>query len=305
MDTSLITIAYTSYLEDEIIKVFLRSVKQKCSPHLREIIVVYNSAESFEHIEQDGRITIKHIGITYTPHGSVHKGLVNLPPVAFHQGLKHASCPYIILSDADVVIYKHKFDDFYRRLYEQLDLNIVGCSHYNIKRQAYQTFPTHINLLMHQSKMPDEEFSKKCKIRPLLAKDLNPNDDYKVVEGDRYLLGGAMPGRYKEFPKPTGLFDGCCNLYLWDKDNGSRALTFIAKNSEKFSAYQTARFHTNFDSDLTLPSEKFLAHWARSRRKAKNPKLSDGNDVYRESTHVEAANVIAAEMSKELKSLLL
>jgi len=289
-DTALITIAYVPYLEDKIIEVFLRSVKQKCSKHLREVIVIYKSEEEpFEVTKNIGKLTIRHIAITRH---------TMLPSVAFHQGLKYTSCPYIILSDPDIVICKNEFDDFYRRLYEEFDLNIIGCSHYSIERQAYQTFPTHISLLMHQSKMPDEEFSKKCKIRPYLAKDLNSSDNYKVIEGDRYLLGGAMPGRYKEFPLPSGVFDEGCNLYLWDKDNGSRALTFIAKDFVRkktaFSIYRTNRLHTNFDNDIKIKPEKLLKHWARSRRR----KLFGSPD---EGGHIKARSVIADEMLVELK----
>lgn len=256
---SLVTITYGHYPLDEITALFLEILQQKASKLLTEVIVVHNTQkESIIGKEKLRHINVKHVGTNTDEEISVH------PSEGLHAGLEHVTQPYIIFSDPDVAIFKNKFDLFYKEIYDKYDLNIIGVSHYLHQDQAFKQFPTVINCMIKKNKLPPKEWmAGEIKWRPLRYKHAikNLKDDYKCFDG-KYLWPGPIISRYHEFPYTKGIYDIGCNLFLWDKDNGSKALTFMADPNDK-RIYHTNIFKSNFNFKESFENEILLKHGCR------------------------------------------
>lgn len=252
---SLITIAYGWRPMDDMVDIFLEILKNKSSK-INEIIVVHNKEKGNPREVQLGNIKVKHVR-TYENKFSVD------PSIALHAGLEYTSNPYIIFSDPDLVVCKKNFDIMYLEMMEKYKLNIIGCSHYWYNWQSYQKFPCVINCMIKKEKLPNENWLKnEIKFRPIKLCDNKDNDDYPLLDG-KWLAAGPIPSRYKEFPATKLLYDIGCNLFLWDKDNGSRALTFLAGKDERI--YNTKDYHVNFNNfNENFKNEILLKHGFRS-----------------------------------------
>lgn len=165
----------------------------------------------------------------------------------------------------------YKFDEMYLNLYEQYDLNIIGISHYTESVYGFN-FPTVINCLIKKDKLPSKNWMKgELKLKPYNGKDITKyNDDWPCMDG-YYLMPGPIKKRYLEFPNPNTWFQTGCNLYLWDKDNGRKSITF--KHDGSGTTYYTNNTASTIKKFKNLEKEKILIKHVKGFNFNKNKSL--------------------------------
>lgn len=169
---SLVTVAYKPTPPDELVEVFLKSLKNMAT-QIKEIIIVHGRSKIPFLIEKKiGNINIKQIAPTphIINHNSQEKSLYFEHSLAMHFGINQTTEPYIMMSDPDVIFYTKGFDEYYLNLYNKYNLNIIGVSHYHHSDQPfYLNFPTIINCLIKKEKLPNSNWLKGLlKLRPII-----------------------------------------------------------------------------------------------------------------------------------------
>lgn len=228
-----VTVSYLPYPEP-IICDFLRSLKVT-SKLINEVIVIYGDGRNFEKVEEFGQLTIRHIS---PPPKHINWHRFSMPYYKEHgfalkYGIEKASNEFILLTDPDVIFYMKNFDALYVELFKDYNLNFIGVSHY-LKTPFHWDFPTVINCLTHKSKLPTDDWMKgNIKYRYGSQFSLHNagwrvrqlGDNWPEVNGE-YLAAGFISSRMHEYLNHNCFFNTGCNLFLWDKDNGSRSMTF-------------------------------------------------------------------------------
>lgn len=296
---SVATVSYGKY-PDEHIDNLVESIVKKSS-EIKEIIVIHGfEPEEFYKEDSVGGIKIKHIApprenIVHMPKGSKRifsfkNSKYEEHSFAMHKAIEHTTEPYLIMTDPDIVFFMKKFDKMYLDIYQKYNLNIIGVCHYEAASPFWQEFPTIINCLIKKEKLPDKNWMKgKIKARPYLGgwriedfvlKTKIP-DDWPIIDG-HYLYPSAIPERYKEFPNTNCWFQTGANLYLWDKDNGSRSATF--KCDADGIAYYTNHIVSTIPEFNEKPKRQLLLKHVKGWQKNKKESAEECRKWNKEST---------------------
>ncbi len=188
-----------------------------------------------------------------------------------HACLARCTRPYVLLTDPDVLYTGERVDERYLDAHKRAVF--VGAQHHTASAQAFQNFPTVINLFTARSALPHADFlAGDLRMRPFLAAcgvpPYGPPDpwsdtDYQRCDG-LWLAQSPIPSRWRAFPKPDGLFDVGCNLWLHAKEQGQTWSTLPQQNGHYTHRGAPMFWHMGGSTHGGL--DTFLAAYAQYRR---------------------------------------
>ena len=232
--------------------ILLDSIERFASSSISEIIIVYTSEPQPRPRTHVGHIPIHRV-VAKPPLGAT--GHAN----GLHAAIEKSTSEYIMFCDPDAFFFSD-VPKFFVEALNKLDLFIVGINHHMPLHQAYEEFPCVINMLMRRDKLPPKGWLSNSifwRYPGLLVDDLSQPS---VPMPDLWLMFGPPVNRWQEFPKTNGLYDVGCNLWLWNKENNGRWLSFGASVINNHARlYVANNYHTNFS--FTSPwSQRLLYH---------------------------------------------
>lgn len=260
---SLVTVVHR-YLEDASMLQFgngrfrfwedilLDSIERYASSVISEIIIVYVTKPHVRERTHVGNIPIRRIELTDNSSRLGHS-------CGLHAGLEVATGEYVMFCDPDV-FFLSDVPQFYIDVVKNLGLFSIGVSHHVPQNQAYETFPCVVNFMMRRDQFPPSNWLNGCVVDryPGLTRE-TLSIPGTLMDG-KWLVHGPPVGYWDQFPLPSGLFDVGCNLWLWNKQNAGKWLSFGGSEINNHARlYIANNYHTNFT--FTSPwGQKLLYH---------------------------------------------
>jgi hypothetical protein len=148
------------------------------------------------------------------------------------EGLKvETSNAYKLFCDPDIFFIKKGLDSYLVDLYSNNDLMFLGAEHHNWHLHAFDRFPTVILMLVASDKLPKSDFMK-GKIRYSQRRLTDKVVKNTQFQDGQWMLAGPVKEMICHFPhqERKRAYDVGCNLFLWNKFNKGRWMSFGVTN---------------------------------------------------------------------------